>query len=82
MECESVGRGDGRGGGIRNGSVERFRRGKGSVWPVVSISTGTLYGRRFVIDMDCGAKLLEDFVNIVAALGCRLVPGFLDEVDD
>ena len=65
LECEIVGRGGGRGGVITNDAEDGFRRGKGSEFPIESISPGKLLGRRFVIEVECGARLIFDVDNIV-----------------
>jgi hypothetical protein len=52
LECEIVGRGGGKGGGIGNNVFEYFRRGKGSEFPFESNSPAVLFGGRFVIEVD------------------------------
>jgi len=80
LECDIVGRGGGKGGGIGNDAGERFRRGKGSEFPFISISPAIIFGRRFVIEVDFGGKLPVDAVNIVSILPCRLIVDFLGKI--
>jgi hypothetical protein len=75
LECEIDFRGGGKGGTVENVD-ERFRRGKGSEFPFESISSTIIFGRRFVIEDDGGAKLPFDVVNIEFGLLFRFCIGF------
>jgi hypothetical protein len=44
LECDIVGRDGGKGGGIGDDANGDFRRGKGSEFPVESISPAILFG--------------------------------------
>jgi hypothetical protein len=80
LECEIAGRGGGKGGGIGIDAGERFRRGKGSEFPFISISPAILYGRRFVIEVDFRGKVPVDAVNIVSVLNFRLIANFFGNI--
>jgi len=68
LECGTVDRGGGKGGGIGNDADERFRRGNGSVFPFDSNSSIIAFFGRIVVidDDDGGARLPFDVVNIVS----------------